>query len=89
MEIETLLDLYKAGGTLNVRCLFDGREGMKTVRACQWREALDLRTLMWTRGRRLPVSALTTKLRCPECGSRRVAIAMVLPGGAGALRAAI
>jgi hypothetical protein len=37
-------------------------------------------TLVWTRGRAFPLSWLQLRLRCPQCGSRHVTIAFVVPG---------
>jgi len=87
MEIETLLDVQRAGGRLYARCLFNGREGMKTKRACNWRVELDVETMIWTRGRALPVTALWGRLRCPHCGCRQVAVSVSLPPNEGRLAA--
>jgi len=80
MEIETLLDVWQAGGRMHVRCLFDGREGLKKKRECNWRDELDVRTLMWTRGRRQTIAVLGGMMRCPQCGCRRVAISLSFQG---------
>src|SRR5918997_6449104 len=72
--VETLGEALDAGWQLTVRCAWGKREGMKTVRACIARYRLDLLTLVWTRGRAFPISSLETRLRCPQCGSRRVVV---------------
>lgn len=46
----------------------------ENVRKCIARYKLDLRTLVWTRGRAFPISSLESRLRCPVCGSRRVVV---------------
>jgi hypothetical protein len=43
-----------------MRCLDDGREGMKHRRSCGYRERLDMRTLVCTRGRDFPIDRLAT-----------------------------
>ncbi|MBX4931271.1 hypothetical protein HJA78_05875 [Rhizobium bangladeshense] len=45
------------------------------MRECLWRHRLDLVTLVATRGRDFPLAMLSQCMRCPVCGSRRVAIA--------------
>jgi hypothetical protein len=49
---------------------------MKSIRECTASIEADLATLVWTRGRALPLSELTgrRRLRCPQCGSYRVAV---------------
>ncbi|MBX4898606.1 hypothetical protein HJA80_24215 [Rhizobium bangladeshense] len=51
------------------------------MRECLWRHRLDLVTLVATRGRDFPLAMLSQRMRCPVCGSRRVAIAY-LPNSA-------
>lgn len=42
-------------------------------------ESLDLPTLVWTRGAAFPVCSLESRMKCPLCGSRRVALIFGLP----------
>jgi formate dehydrogenase maturation protein FdhE len=35
---------------------------------------LDLNTLVWTRGAAFPIAGLESRLKCPLCGSRPVAV---------------
>jgi DNA-directed RNA polymerase subunit RPC12/RpoP len=35
---------------------------------------LNLETLVWTRGRKMPISDLKDRMMCPQCGSRRISI---------------
>ena len=51
MGIETLGEAWNLSWEIHVRCLDDGREGMKNKRACGYRKYLDLETLVCTRGR--------------------------------------
>jgi hypothetical protein len=63
------------------------REAMKSIRECVSRYDLDLDTLIWTRGAAFPISMLAERLKCPRCGSRRVALMFNLPGAPIAKRA--
>jgi hypothetical protein len=59
---------------ITVRCAFGNSDGMRSIRSCIYQYDLDLRTLIWTRGASFPLSNLATRLKCPSCGSRRVAL---------------
>jgi hypothetical protein len=74
MGIETLGEAWNHSWRIHVRCLHDGREGMKTKRECGYRKELDLETLVCTRGRSFPLARVAERLRCPRCGCRRVAV---------------
>jgi DNA-directed RNA polymerase subunit RPC12/RpoP len=52
---------------------------MKSIRECIFGAELDLPTLVWTRGRDMPLSSLEARLKCPRCGSRRVTIVYDVP----------
>lgn len=41
-----------------MRCLDDGREGLKHKRKCNYRAELDVMTLCATRGREFPIARL-------------------------------
>lgn len=69
-----------------MRCLHDGKEGLKHRRDCNFRCELDLETLVCTRGRAFPFGRLAERLRYPRCGCRRVAVMFGPPSDAGALR---
>ena len=72
--VATLGEAEDAGWRLKARCAFGTRDGMKSIRECIHTYALDLPTLVWTRGRDFPIGMLASRLRCPRCGSRRVAV---------------
>jgi len=57
------------------------------VRECDWRYELDMMTLVATRGRDFPLAMLSGRLRCPRCGSRKVALSFT-PGDGRDTRAA-
>ena len=50
MGIETLGEAWNLSWVIHIRCLDDGREGMKHRRSCDYRKYLDLETLVCTRG---------------------------------------
>src|SRR5262245_24062432 len=54
--------------------------GLKSVRPCSNQYELDVRTLLWTRGRAFPISMLSSRMRCPKCGAREVSVRLSLPG---------
>ena len=88
MLIETLGEAYALGWRVHIRCADDGREGMKSRRACLFRCELDMQTLVCTRGRAFPLARLAERLRCPRCGSRRVTVMYDPAGGAARARVA-
>jgi hypothetical protein len=75
--VETIGDAMDLGWAVKVRCAFGKHEGLKTVRACTWSHNLDMVTLVATRGRDFPLARLAERLRCPRCGSRRVAVVFI------------
>lgn len=83
MEIETLGDAWNHGVMLTARCVWGNREGLKSIRECGNRYELDVYTMLWTRGRDFPLAMLSGRLRCPKCGSRRVAVGITMPSNAG------
>jgi hypothetical protein len=74
MGIETLGEAWNYSWELHVRCLDDGREGLKHKRRCGYRKYLDLETLVCTRGRDFPLARVAERLRCPRCGCREVSV---------------
>ena len=49
------------------------------ARECTYRRELDMETLVCTRGRAFPVARLESRLRCPRCGNRRMAVMFEAP----------
>jgi hypothetical protein len=41
---------------------------------CSYRSELDMKMLVWTRGRAFPLSRLESRLRCLRCGSHYVVV---------------
>jgi len=83
---DTLGEALDAGWRLTVRCA-RYREGLKAVSPCLGRQALDLRTMVWTHGRQCPVGYLQGHLRCPQCGSLHVLLMWSSPPDAQVLQA--
>ncbi len=77
--METLGDAFTEGWSIKARCGWGRREGLKSIRECVWSYELDLMTLVATRGRDFPLAMLATRLRCPRCGSRKVALSFTPP----------
>lgn len=83
---ETLGEAHDHGWKIRVRCAYQ-HEGMKRPRRCTHNAYLDMTTLLWTRGREMPLAILGERLKCPACGSREVAVMFIPPANANARRA--
>lgn len=81
--VSTLGEAWDAGWRVRVRCAWGKRDGMKSVRECVASADLDLPTLVWTRGRDMPLALLAERLKCPRCGSRRVLVFFDPPSATG------
>jgi hypothetical protein len=88
MQVETIGQAWNASWRLTMRCLDNGMEGLKHKRECGFRTALDMQTLVCTRGRDFPLARIAERLRCPRCGCRRVAVMFGPPTNYGARQAA-
>ena len=66
MDFENLGDIWQAGARLYVRCAKPRRDGLKSVRSCGEQLELDVRTLLWTRGKAFPISMLVQPHALPE-----------------------
>jgi hypothetical protein len=86
MPVETLGDALDLSWRVHMRCAHGPRDGMKRRRECVYGRALDLETLVCTRGRAFPLARLAERLRCPRCGSREIAVLFDPPAGAGYAR---
>jgi hypothetical protein len=88
MAVETIGEAYQHGWRVNVRCAWGRREAMKSVRECLGKAELDWHSLIWTRGAAFPLASLESRLKCPLCGSRRVAVVFDVPSEPAAMRIA-
>jgi hypothetical protein len=87
MMVETLGEARDSGMKITARCAWGRREGLKSIRECKASIRLDLNTLVWTRGAKVPISMLEGRLKCPQCGSRRVVLLFDLPSNPAVQRA--
>jgi hypothetical protein len=87
MPVETLGDAHSAGWRVTVRCARGKQDGMHRHPECVYRAELDLPTLVWTRGAAFPLARLESRLKCPRCGSRRIALMFSVPSVPSAQRA--
>ena len=87
VAVETIGEAWNLGWRLHMRCLDDGREGLKHKRCCDFRTELDMRTLVCTRGRDFPLARIADRLRCPRCGCRRISVMFTPPTIQAALKA--
>jgi hypothetical protein len=89
MTVETLGEAWNLSWRITMRCLDDGRKGLKHKRRCDCRGTLDLQTLVCTRGRDFPLARIAERLRCPQCGCRRVAVMFGPPSNSSVNAAAV
>jgi hypothetical protein len=80
MDFENLGGVWQAGGRLYMRCAKPRRDGLKSARPCGEQHELDVRTMLWARGKAFPISMLSSRMRCPKCGSREATVRLTLPG---------
>jgi hypothetical protein len=85
MPVETLGEAMNMFWRIHMRCLDDGRRGLKHKRECGFRRELDVETLVCTRGRDFPLARLADRLRCPRCGCLRIAVVFDPPSATGLL----
>src|SRR4029078_10184125 len=62
MAVESLGEALDYGWRVTVRCAWGPRDGMKRIRECVYGGELDLKTLVWTRGRDFPLARLESRL---------------------------
>lgn len=79
MVVETRGEAWSYSWVVHMRCLDDGRVGLKRKRRCDFRMKLDLLTLVCTRGGDFPLSQLAQRLKCPRCGCREISVMFTPP----------
>jgi hypothetical protein len=75
----TLGAAFLAGLQPHGHCRRGKRMGIVKVEPCGYSAALDLESIIWTRGAKFPCWRLPQRLRCPRCGGMSVEVAW-LPG---------
>jgi len=83
MVVETLKDALSAGWRVHARCIDGHVEYTSSKAKCRYQAELSLETLVWTRGRNMPLAGLGERMMCPRCGSRRVNVVFEPPAMAG------
>jgi hypothetical protein len=74
VPVETLKGALSAGWRVHARCIGGTVDNGRSVAKCHDRAELCLETLVWTRGRNMPVAALADRMMCPRCRNRKVSI---------------
>jgi hypothetical protein len=80
--LTTLGEAYSAGWGIRVKCQRGDRRGIVRIDRCQFEAALDMQTLVCTRGRDFPLARIASRLRCPNCGDMGVQVLFDVPGAA-------
>ena len=78
--LATLGEAWRASWQITARCDEDRRSWATRGQPCSWQRSLDMVTLVATRGDGFPLTLLSSRLRCPVCGSRKVTVFFHLPG---------
>jgi hypothetical protein len=78
----TLGDAWRLGWRARVRCLLlvpkpKSREATRVE--CDTSTELDMKTLVWTRGEKMPLERIASLFRCPRCGSRKIHVVFDVP----------
>lgn len=66
MQVETLGEALAAGWRVHARCLGGTVEYTRSTAKCRHQGELNLETLVWTRGRNMPLSGLRERMMCPR-----------------------
>jgi hypothetical protein len=83
MSVQTLGEAWKLGWRVRVRCLLVGphhKRGHRPGVRCETTTELDMKTLVWTRGETMSLDLLADRLRCPNCGNRKIQVYFEVPG---------
>jgi hypothetical protein len=62
VTVETIGEAWNSSWSLHLRCLDEGREGLKHKRRCDFRTELDVQTLVCTCGRDFPLAHIAERL---------------------------
>lgn len=81
-DVETLGQVFQAGWRIKLRCARGHHRGVVRIDECRYSAALDVETLVCTRGRACPLSRLASRMMCPNCGDRNVWLTFEVPESA-------
>jgi hypothetical protein len=76
-------DASSAGWRAHPRCPGGQLEYTRSTAKCRYQAELSLETLVWMRGRDMPLAGLGDRMMCPRCGNRRVNLIFEPPPIAG------
>ena len=65
---------------MTARCDENRLNWARPVQLCEWQRPLDVMTFVATRGAAFPLALVASRLRCPNCGSRKVTVLFHVPG---------
>ena len=74
MSVESLSDAFAAGWRVHARCIDGVVDNTRSRAKCRYQAELSIETLVWTRGRNMPLAGLRERMMCPRCGNRRVSL---------------
>lgn len=80
-SVTTLGEAWHAGWQITTRCDENRLAWMRKVQPCTWQRPLDMMTLVASRGMAFPLTLVSSRLRCPNCGSRKITVLFHVPGG--------
>jgi hypothetical protein len=69
MPVETLKDALSAGWRVHARCIGGRVDNGRSAARCVYRAELDVETLVWTRGRNMPLASLSERMMCPRAAA--------------------
>ena len=78
--ITTLGEAWRAGWQITARCDENRLTWLRPAQPCHWQRSLDMVTLVATRGAAFPLNLVASRMRCPNCGSRKVTVLFHVPG---------
>jgi hypothetical protein len=79
---QDLGEAWKLGWRAKAHCIWFGpnKSGTRRLPWCDTTVELDMKTLVGTRGERMPLDLLRERLRCPKCGRTNVLVFFEVPG---------
>lgn len=80
--LTTLGEAYSAGWGIRIKCQRGEQRSIVRIDPCRFEAALDMQTLVCTRGRDFPLARIVSRLRCPNCGDIGVQVLFDVPGAA-------
>jgi len=78
--VVTLGEAWHAGWQLTARCDENRLAWARKVQPCTWQRSLDMVTLVASRGMAFPLNLVSSRLRCPNCGGRKITVLFLVPG---------